>query len=63
MQISVSGVLREREERHSPVRAFSRVFVIVPHGQGFCVVNEMLSVTAASSEQIKVRWMAPWGRS
>ncbi|XP_037073313.1 nuclear RNA export factor 1-like [Pollicipes pollicipes] len=54
MQISVCGVLKEREERHTPVRAFSRVFVIVPHGQGFCVINEMLVVTPATTEQIKV---------
>ncbi|XP_043204068.1 nuclear RNA export factor 1-like isoform X1 [Amphibalanus amphitrite] len=53
MQISVSGVLKEREERHSPIRAFSRVFVIVPQGQGFCVVNEMLSISVATPEQIK----------
>ena len=59
MQISVSGVLKEREERHSPIRAFSRVFVIVPHGQGFCIVNELLSVTTATPEQIKVRQRAP----
>lgn len=53
MQITVSGVLKEREERHSPIRAFTRVFVIVPFGGGFCVINEMLSVTTATTEQIK----------
>ena len=28
-----------------PLRHFNRMFVVVPRGSGFCIVNEMLHVT------------------
>ncbi len=51
--VSVTGVFRERAERSSLLRAFQRVFVIVPSSAGLCIVNEQLHVTSANSEQIK----------
>jgi nuclear RNA export factor len=51
--VSVTGVFRERAERNSMLRAFQRVFVIVPSSAGLCIVNEQLHVTSATSEQIK----------
>jgi hypothetical protein len=35
-----------------------RMFVVVPHGSGFCIVNETLFVTTATPYQIKVT--TPW---
>ena len=51
--VSVTGVFRERAERNAMLRAFQRVFVIVPSAAGLCIVNEQLHVTLATSEQIK----------
>lgn len=50
---SVTGVFRERGERNALIRAFQRVFVIVPSSTGFCIVNEQLHVTSATPEQVK----------
>ena len=35
--------------------AFFRMFVVVPHGTGFCIVNESLHITTATSFQMKVK--------
>lgn len=53
--MSVTGLFRERVERHSLIRWFQRVFVIIPNPAtaGFCIVNEQLHITCATSEQIK----------
>ena len=50
---SVTGLFRERGERHSLIRWFQRIFVIIPQYGGFCIVNEQLHVSSATSEQIK----------
>jgi len=56
---SITGVFRERGERNALIRAFQRVFVIVPGSTGFCIVNEQLHVTSATSEQIKSTFKDP----
>lgn len=53
MQAVVTGVFREREEKHQPIRAFSRSFILVPFGAGLCIVNDMLQIQHPTSEQIK----------
>lgn len=45
MSFTVTGVFRERTLRELPLRHFNRMFVVVPQGTGFCIVNEMLHVT------------------
>lgn len=46
MQFTVTGVFKETEQSTSPViRHFSRTFLVVPQGNGFCIVNETLFVT------------------
>lgn len=53
--MSVSGLFLEQGPRtNQPLRSFSRVFVIVPFGAGFCIINEQLFVTNATEEQSKV---------
>jgi nuclear RNA export factor len=53
--MSVSGLFLEHGPRtNQPLRSFSRVFVIVPFGAGFCIINEQLFVTNATEEQSKV---------
>ena len=58
MSFTVSGIFREPENQGGPagqiIRHFSRVFVVVPHGQGFCIVNDMLYVTIPTHRQKKV---------
>ncbi|XP_046383799.1 nuclear RNA export factor 1-like [Ischnura elegans] len=52
--ISVSGLFKETKTNREPIRAFNRVFVIVPSpGGGFCIVNEQLFITNATKEQEK----------
>lgn len=50
---NVVGLFKEREERNTPIRYFARTFVIVPLNGGFVIVNEMLFITTATTEQIK----------
>lgn len=52
--MSVTGIFRERVERHSHIRWFQRIFVIIPSSSGgFCIVNEQIHITCATPEQIK----------
>jgi hypothetical protein len=54
--MSVTGIFLEREaSKNEALRSFSRVFIIVPFGDGFCIANEQLFVTNATDEQKKVR--------
>lgn len=52
--LSVTGVFRELGDKKYPMRSFHRSFVIVPVGTGFCITNEMLHISLATSDQIKV---------
>lgn len=56
MSFKVAGPFKELKGTHknAPVRWFSRTFVIVPVGTGFCISNELLHVSNATEEQIKV---------
>ena len=40
--------------RELPLRHFNRMFVVVPQGTGFCIVNEMLHVTLPTVKQADV---------
>ena len=59
MSFTVSGIFRETEnaggEHGQIIRHFNRIFVVVPHGQGFCIVNDILYITIATTNQKKVR--------
>lgn len=56
IQLCVCGVFREtRASSNTPMRAFSRSLIIVPQGQGFCIVNETITITNATSAQADVR--------
>lgn len=55
IMMSISGLFLEQGPRtNQPLRSFNRVFVIVPFGGGFCIINEQLFVTNATEEQSKV---------
>jgi len=62
MSFTVSGIFREPENQGGTagqiIRHFNRVFVVVPHGQGFCIVNDMLYVTIPTHRQ-KKNWGLP----
>ncbi|XP_069679720.1 nuclear RNA export factor 1 [Periplaneta americana] len=60
MMLTVSGVFLEPSPtRNQALRSFNRVFVIVPFGEGFCIVNEELFVTNATDEQTKAAFKTP----
>ena len=50
---SVTGAFRERNEKPHPfaIRHFSRMFTVVPQGEGLCIVNDNLFITMATKEQ------------
>ena len=58
INLFVSGVFREPSPSTSvkswPVRHFSRAFLIVPVGQGFCIINDTLFITNATEDQVRV---------
>ena len=51
LQSNLSFILQLRE---LPLRHFNRMFVVVPQGSGFCIVNEMLHVTLPTAKQADV---------
>ena len=53
MSFTVTGVFKEPASKQSTVRAFSRVFITVPHGSGIVILNEQLTMTNAASELIQ----------
>lgn len=53
INFTVCGVFKERAVVNTPLRHFNRSFVVVPHGSGFCIVNETLFVTNATHLQAK----------
>ncbi|XP_078314032.1 nuclear RNA export factor 1-like isoform X2 [Crassostrea virginica] len=57
----VEGVFKETEGKSDrpPIRAFSRRFVTVPHGAGMNIINDMLTITNASREQIQKAFKHP----
>ena len=55
IQLCVCGVFREtRASSNTPMRAFSRSLIIVPENQGFCIVNETITISNATSAQVNV---------
>ncbi|XP_067011761.2 nuclear RNA export factor 1 [Anabrus simplex] len=59
MIVSLTGMFMETDVPKTPVRSFSRVFVIVPWGTGFCITNDMLLITNPTDEQLKVAFKRP----
>ncbi|XP_014285683.1 nuclear RNA export factor 1 isoform X2 [Halyomorpha halys] len=52
IQLNVCGLFSETVKK-TPMRYFNRVFLIVPTGSGFCIINDQLTVLLATSEQVK----------
>lgn len=51
--IVVNGVYKEFSKKQVYTRGFSRNFLIIPHGQGFVIINDILLLTNATPEQIQ----------
>uniref|UniRef100_A0A1L8DH92 Putative mrna export factor tap/mex67 n=1 Tax=Nyssomyia neivai TaxID=330878 RepID=A0A1L8DH92_9DIPT len=50
--LTITGIFREkRKNQTQPLRSFQKCLLIVPHGQGFCIRNEMLHVTDVTRDQ------------
>ena len=60
MSFTVSGIFREPENQGGPagqiIRHFSRVFVVVPQGQGFCIVAAVNSGASTILKEFYVRF-------
>lgn len=61
LSFTVQGVFKEVESKmdKTPIRAFSRTFVTVPGGSGMLIVNDMLTVTNATPDQIQAAFKTP----
>lgn len=61
MSFTVQGVFKEVESKQDkqPIRAFSRTFVTVPGGSSMLIVNDMLTITNASPDQIQSAFKTP----
>ncbi|XP_053373641.1 nuclear RNA export factor 1-like [Mercenaria mercenaria] len=61
MSFTVQGVYKEVDSKQDkqPIRAFSRTFVTVPGGSGMLVVNDILTITNASPDQIQAAFKTP----
>ncbi|XP_014242641.1 nuclear RNA export factor 1-like isoform X2 [Cimex lectularius] len=53
IQLNVCGLFKERDKTNTTVKYFSRVFIIIPVGTGFCIINEQLTILPASTEQLR----------
>lgn len=55
MCFTVTGVFKEvaNEMQNPPLRTFSRTFMVVPQGQGFSIINDIMYLTNATNSQIK----------
>ncbi|KAH3852511.1 hypothetical protein DPMN_095021, partial [Dreissena polymorpha] len=61
MSFTIQGVFKEVDSKmdRPPIRAFSRTFVTVPRGAGMQIVNDMLTVTNASPDQVQSAFKNP----
>jgi len=60
INFSVTGCFKERGgPREMNLRYFHRTFLLMPLNQGFVIINEMLFVTNATTEQTKVAFQLP----
>lgn len=53
IQIVINGVYREHIKKNSLLRAFSRSFIIIPQGEGYVIMNDLLLLINATVEQIQ----------
>ncbi|XP_059484888.1 nuclear RNA export factor 1-like [Neocloeon triangulifer] len=56
---TLTGVFKEPETKGTPHRHFFRKFVLIPVGSGFALVNDVLFVTNATSDQAKKSFQTP----
>ncbi|GAB1597900.1 nuclear RNA export factor 1-like [Argonauta hians] len=57
---SVFGVFKETEAKgEPPIRTFSRMFITTPQQDGIVIVNDMLTISNATHEQIQSAFKTP----
>jgi nuclear RNA export factor len=59
MTFTVTGMFKEREAKNAKIMHFNRCFVVVPHGTGFCIVNEILFISFAQPGNAKKAFTSP----
>ncbi|KAK2589192.1 hypothetical protein KPH14_002004 [Odynerus spinipes] len=53
MLITVTGLFKELNTKDEAVRYFNRTFIIVPKGNGYCILNEQLHISHPTETQQK----------
>lgn len=61
VSFTVQGIFKELDSKQDkpPIRAFSRTFVTVPGGASMLIVNDMLTITNASPDQVQSAFKNP----
>jgi len=59
MTFTVTGMFKEKGVKDDKVKHFNRSFIVVPHGQGFCIVNDVLFITFATTSNAKRAFSSP----
>jgi len=59
MTFTVTGMFKERDVKNDRIKHFNRTFVVVPQGSGFCIVNEILFITFATTNNAKRAFTSP----
>ena len=59
MSITIEGMFKEIGTSDQPIRYFSRTFIIVPVGSGYCIQNEMLHISQPTAQQEAYMRSAP----
>ncbi|CAB4064679.1 NXF [Lepeophtheirus salmonis] len=54
MTFTVTGLFKEREKKGEPIRHFNRMFVVVPQGSGFVIINDLLYITNPPKEKADI---------
>ena len=49
--ICVHGLYRETNKKQVNLRSFARTFIVVPHGQGYVIINDILVISTSTQEQ------------
>lgn len=53
MFITITGYFQELDTKDEPIRYFNRTFIIVPEGEGYCILNEQLHISQPSEVHLK----------
>ncbi|XP_074596927.1 nuclear RNA export factor 1-like [Brevipalpus obovatus] len=50
--ICVNGLYRETNKKQVNLRSFARTFIVVPHGSGYVIINDILVISTSTQDQV-----------